>query len=403
MGPLKGSGRRTTGKEMGALSRWIHNLSLRQSFMLYMFLSILLGILAVVLLFSFFENMRQEVIYNYVDSYSSLLGFSHTRLYLADGRVIPFTAYESLCLQISAWGMALVIPLATVLCVVAAGFLFYRRRLQPGLQALSEAAGRIARNDLDFSLQYGRKDELGRPCASFESMRAALWENNAALWRTMEERRRFLRVFAHDLRTPLTVLRGYLELLMEGQGPASDVLATMDTHLSRMEAYVSGMSALRRLEDAAPVISPVDPADLRGEMRSAAQLLCNKAGLSLLFTYGKMAPLPLDRGLFLQIYDNLLSNALRYAKGCVYISLEQRENCLCLSVANDGPDFTEEQLRLATQPYYTGQDDGSHLGLGLYICQQLALAQGGFLSLDNSPQGACVTLAIPLTERETVP
>ena len=72
-------------------------------------------------------------------------------------------------------------------------------------------------------------------------------------------------------------------------------------------------------------------------------------------------------------------------------------------MANDGPGFTEEQLRLATQPYYTGQDDGSHLGLGLYICQQLALAQGGFLSLDNSPQGACVTLAIPLTERETVP
>lgn len=67
---------------------------------------------------------------------------------------------------------------------------------------------------------------MGALCASFEEMRRALWENNRVMWRQMEERKRLNAAFAHDLRTPLTVLRGYAGMLLhdlsEGAGPCGD-------------------------------------------------------------------------------------------------------------------------------------------------------------------------------------
>lgn len=374
----------------------LNDLSLKQSFMLYMLVFLLIATFASSLIINLLDNMRQETIFRYVYSYDQLDGYSDLHLYLTSGVLVPFLPEDTARLQLARWGSALTIPVVFSACIVWAGLRFFQRRLRPAIRLLSSAAGRIGQNDLDFTIQYGRSDEMGRLCASFEAMRAALAENNAALWRTMEERRRFVRIFAHDLRTPLTVLRGYTELLQENAGENADILAAMNAHLTRMEGYVSGMSALRRLEDAAPAPGPQDPEALLREIRGAAQVLCDQAGLSLLVSHGPLAGLWLDRGLFLQIYDNLLSNAVRYAKSRLCVSLEQREGFLSLTVANDGPPFTAEQLCSATQPYYTGEDSGGHFGLGLCICEQLCKAQGGFLSLANTEAGAAVTASVAL-------
>ena len=86
-------------------------------------------------------------------------------------------------------------------------------RLAPGLAVLDNATEKIAKQDLDFTVARGRDDELGRLAQSFETMRASLAESQKALWRTAEERKRLNAAFAHDLRTPLTKLKGKIELL----------------------------------------------------------------------------------------------------------------------------------------------------------------------------------------------
>lgn len=78
-------------------------------------------------------------------------------------------------------------------------------------------AGKIAENNLDFKIIYDKEDELGKLCVSFEKMRQALQESNEEMWRQMEERKRLNAAFAHDLRTPLTVLKGQSELLRNMQ------------------------------------------------------------------------------------------------------------------------------------------------------------------------------------------
>ena len=90
---------------------------------------------------------------------------------------------------------------------------FYNVKLKEPLRLLRDAAARMANNDLSFTLSYQSRDEMGELCRTFERTRAQFEQNNRELWRMIEERKRLNAAFAHDLRTPLTVLRGYVDFL----------------------------------------------------------------------------------------------------------------------------------------------------------------------------------------------
>ena len=98
-------------------------------------------------------------------------------------------------------------PVYSALCILAAVFLFYRNRLKAPLDILKRASEKISQNDLDFTVFYDRKDEMGELCASFEAMRLVLAGSFSEMWRSMEERKHLNAAFAHDLRTPLMCSR----------------------------------------------------------------------------------------------------------------------------------------------------------------------------------------------------
>ena len=136
-------------------------------------------------------------------------------------------------------------PIYSAFCIIAAALLFYRNRLKKPLAELRAASEKIANNDLDFSIDYDSNDELGQLCASFEIMRTTLADNFSKMWRQVEERKALNAAFAHDLRTPLTVLKGYNEMLQASENSQTrETAATMGKHISRMENYVSSMSNL---------------------------------------------------------------------------------------------------------------------------------------------------------------
>ena len=84
----------------------------------------------------------------------------------------------------------LAVPIASVLCVIAAGVLFYLRKLKKPLLILDSASARIAAGHLDFKVEYDSANEFGRLAASFEKMRRSLYEANREMWQMMEARRR---------------------------------------------------------------------------------------------------------------------------------------------------------------------------------------------------------------------
>lgn len=267
--------------------------------------------------------------------------------------------------------------------------LFYRRKLKGPIALLDMASRKIAEKDLDFAIHWDRQDEMGALCASFEEMRRALWENNRVMWRQMEERKRLNAAFAHDLRTPLTVLRGYAGMLgrdlAEGADPADMVqeVRVMEAQVRRLEDYVQAMSSLQRLEDQPVRRAWVRFSDLRAQMESEMDILL--AGRQTVLDAPGEGGAALDAERVMQVFENLVSNAARFAAARVEASVEWDGSRLVLTVRDDGPGFTPEGLRRGAEPFYRGDgsDAQGHLGLGLNICRVLCEACGGGLEIAN--------------------
>lgn len=285
-------------------------------------------------------------------------------------------------------------PIYSALCILGAAFLFYRNRLREPLRELKRASEKISANDLEFRLTYDRADELGELCASFEAMRAQLADSFSRMWRQVEERRRLNAAFAHDLRTPLTVLSGYNEVLQAKEdAEVRAISATMGKHIRRMERYVESMGQLQRLEDRQPDCQLLSLRELSAALGESADMLCREKGKRLCLEDRTVSGrLSLDGAFLSQVSGNLVANAARYAADCVTLTLWEQDDGLALEVSDDGPGFDGKMLREAINPFVTGEDRREeHYGLGLYICKLLCGHHGGWLKVENrKPCGAKV-------------
>ena len=285
------------------------------------------------------------------------------------------------------------------------------------LTAVNRAADNIADSDLDFEISYGRQDELGKLCASFEKMRRALRESNGEMWRQIEERKRLNAAFSHDLRTPLTVLKGQSEMLlkyapeMPGE-KITETVAMMKRHITRLENYVNTMGDLQRLEDIQIKRQRIEMTELIRQLRETGDSMVGENSICLKIEVGeKNIPAgkrtedaqnrknaeetkwELDVAIVMQVYENLLANALRYARNAITVSLSVEGEFFVLRVADDGEGFSAKDLSEATKPFYKAEKetDGEHFGMGLNICKVLCEKHGGYLKLKND--GGALVLA----------
>ena len=275
-----------------------------------------------------------------------------------------------------------------------ATLLFYRNKLKKPLTELKAASEMISNNNLDFSIKYDSKDELGELCSSFETMRFTLANNFSEMWRQMEERKQLNAAFAHDLRTPLTVLKGYNEILQSNHDPITkSTAATMRKHIFRLERYVDSMSHLRRLEDAQPISDKSNISGYVTAIADSARILCEQSGKTLSIQNNiSDIPIGIDYTFVSQVNNNLISNAIRYATSKVNITYTSNNDGFYLSVSDNGCGFSKNILSKATNPYFTEEENHSeHFGLGLYICKILCEHHGGYLKIENCSIGAKVT------------
>ena len=289
------------------------------------------------------------------------------------------------------------IVLTILLAFLVDAWWFYRWKIKKPLAILNAASQKIAQNDLDFQVAVPTGDELGKLCQSFETMRASLEENNRSLWAAVEERKRLNAAFSHDLRTPLTVLQGYSDLLLDAlpSGDLSpektvDTVLTMKRSLTRLQRYVESMNSLQRLEDLEPQKSTVPFSTLCAQLEETGKILRKEQGFH--FASRGEGDVFLDSELLFQVYENLLSNAGRYAKGNIWVTAEREGTTLSLTVADDGPGFPPVALKRAAEPYYRADRSPNpegelHFGLGLYLCRVLCQKHGGSLEIGNAPEG----------------
>lgn len=278
-----------------------------------------------------------------------------------------------------------------------ATMVYYKRKLRIPIAQLQNGIKRIQENDLDFCIEYNGGDELGQLCGSMEKMRKELRQNNKALWEALEQRKLLNASVAHDLRTPITVLKGYLDYLEDGilqdkltEDKLLDTVLSMQGAVTRLEQYAECVRNLEKIENIEIKIQPENVKLLIKEMESnISQLIGEK---EILFSDGiSFDEVNIDKGVLFRILENLLQNALRYAKKQINISITQNDKFLILTVKDDGKGFTETDLKKADTMFYSKDRGKEHFGIGLGICKILCEKHGGRLFITNNKEkGACV-------------
>lgn len=385
---------------MEKIKNSLKNLSLRKSLVLYI---ILFAVIALALSVGITQGCRmaeEQIHASYPQTEERYYLTNEAGERLGEGGLIGkedilYTVQDKRNLQAISLIQTLAVPLSFSLCMLAAVFVFYRNKLKKPLMALDMASERIANNDLDFTVNYEGLDEMGRLCASFEKMRFSLQQNNLLMWRQMEQRKRLNAAFAHDLRTPLTVLKGYAEILHVPNDSLAvkETVFTMSKHINRLERYVDSMSALQRMEDIVPDCQKIEIDKFSNRTEQTMDMICQKAGKQSHFhSYIQSAVVLLDSEMFSQVMENLVSNAADHAESSVEVTLSEIDDMIQVTVADDGAGFSTDSLEKAAEPYYTESfDKSNHFGLGLYICKILCMRHNGSLKIRNTDKGGEVT------------
>lgn len=277
------------------------------------------------------------------------------------------------------------------------GILYYHIKLKQPIAALRNGITRIQNCDLDFFMSVHSDDELGRLCAAFDTMREELLKSNQELWRQAEERKRLNAAFSHDLRNPITVLKGTVKLLRQGtaDGQAIDRL---ENYTLRIEQYVEAMSSIQKLEQIPVRINECLYSLLHSELEETAKIFAGALELSV--STPDNGTIQLDHGLFLTVAENLIGNATRFAKNKITIRLEQKGKFLLLSVIDDGPGYPVELIQNGPKPFGKMKEDSEHFGMGLYSSQTLCLKHGGTLTLENRKGcGATATASFQINQK----
>lgn len=375
------------------------DLSLRKSLMLYVIIFVMLALTLSVMTESLCNSMTNSIRDSYPISGEKYYLTNEQGEQLGDGAYIggapvPFTEQDERAIALLALIPIIAAPLYSALCIIAAALLFYRNKLKKPLAELRAASEKISNNDLDFSIEYDSRDEFGQLCTSFEIMRAKLANNFSEMWRQIEDRKQLNAAFAHDLRTPLTVLKGYDEMLRASDNiQTRETANTMGKHISRMETYVTSMSNLQRLEDTHPECKTILLQPFLSSLYENAEIVCMQKGKKL-YRQNKttIQELSIDTEFVSQVCNNLIANAVRYACTAVTLTFEIYDRGLQLSVSDDGKGFNKDVLHKAVIPYFTEEPDHSeHFGLGLYICKLLCEHHGGCLQIENIASGAKVS------------
>jgi len=293
------------------------------------------------------------------------------------------------------WGALLAIAVAFLFT-----FLLSRRMLAP-VKALTETAKQLGQGDFSQRVQIKDKGEVGELAQAFNSMASDLE-------RAEQMKRNMVADIAHELRTPLSNIRGYLEAVRDGiKRPDTDTIHSLEEEASLLSRLVNDLQELSLAEagQLTLVRQEEDVATLVRQVVSAVEGRVSAKGLSLTVELPDDLPtVNIDSHRIGQVLRNLLENAIAHtgAGGTITVAARQREDCVEVDVIDTGEGIPPEDLPYIFERFYRVDKSRARAtggsGLGLTIAKRFIEAHGGSIEAYSEPdKGSTFTFTLPVS------
>jgi heavy metal sensor kinase len=295
--------------------------------------------------------------------------------------------------------LALVVPVALVVAA-GVGYVVAGRALAP-VAAITDLAGRIGGRDLHARLDLALPDdELGRLARTFNEMLARIED-------AFERQRRFTGDAAHELRTPLSLMRSQLDVtLARRRSPAEYEEAMLDlgVDVDRLTGLVGTLLTLARADGGrlVPDLAPLDLADPIRFVLDQYRPVADEASIALR-NEATPTPVAADQDLLVQVLVNLVANALAHtpAGGTIAVGSRSDGESARLWVTDTGAGIGPEHLERVFDRFYRVDSGRARAqggaGLGLAICQAIAEAHGGAIGVRSTlGHGTTVEIRLPV-------
>jgi two-component system sensor histidine kinase BaeS len=293
------------------------------------------------------------------------------------------------------WALPMGLGALVLMVTIAALSVRSLRRISAPLDDLHEAAGRVAGGDYSAHVVVKGPPEVRAVARAFNDMAARLSQAD-------EQRRNLMADTTHELLTPLTVIQGNLEGMLDGVYPADEsnlrgildetnILSHLLEDLRTLALAESGALHLKK--------EPVELLPYLNEVTGVFQAQAAAAGVNLTIdVQGNLPAFEIDPARMRQVLSNLLANSLRYtpAGGKIGLTCQIEGDNLLIGVQDDGPGIPPADLPHVFERFYKSTDSGG-MGLGLAIARHLVEAHGGEITAENAAgQGTIFRILLPL-------
>jgi signal transduction histidine kinase len=293
------------------------------------------------------------------------------------------------------WGGLIAVAVALILT-----FVLSRRILSP-VKALTKASRKLGKGDFSQRVNVDDKGEVGELAESFNAMAGDL-EHNEQL------RRNMVADVAHELRTPLSNLNGYLEAIRDGViKPDAEIIRSLSEEGATLSSLVNELQELS-LADAGELKLAYQPEDISTLIKEAVAAVRTRANAKKIKLStnlsGNLPQVNIDSQRIKQVLNNLLANAIAHTEreGSITVTAQRKGDEIITSVTDSGEGISVEDLPNIFERFYRVDKSRARStggsGLGLTIAKRLVEAHGGRIWAESEPgKGSTFSFALPVT------
>lgn len=283
----------------------------------------------------------------------------------------------------------------------------YAKNLNKHLKPLLQATEKIKDQDLDFDIKYSGIKEFNDVLLSISNMKTEFKKSLEQQWNLEKTKKEQISALAHDLKTPLTIIKGNAELLSDSKldNQQQEYINYISKNTNQINQYIKTLIYISNSEKGMFLqLKRIYFRNFIDTIYDQLVAIANTKGLEIDFTKIDVpTEIMIDQSLLHRAIMNVISNAVDYSpnNGKIYFEVKLLADKINFIVTDCGKGFSSEDIKSATKQFYMGDCSRAskiHFGIGLFITKTFVNLHGGTLHMDNSPVtgGAQVIIEIPI-------